>query len=79
MELSDQAPESDHAAALARVPGLAEIAQLLLPHPPEEGPLWQEFLVEGLFQGGALAREDSARGLVYSDLLTSLMRGRGNA
>ena len=79
LELSDQAPESDHAAALARVPGLAEIAQLLLPHPPEEGPLWQEFLVEGLFQGGALAREDSARGLVYSDLLTSLMRGRGNA
>ena len=32
-----------------------------------------EFILEGLFHGGALAREDSVRGLVYTDLLAHLM------
>ena len=41
-----------------------------------ERVLWQEFVLEGLFHGGALAREDSARGLVYSDLLANLMTGK---
>jgi hypothetical protein len=62
------------------VPDLAAIAAKLLKHPPEESALWQEFLLEGLFQGGSLAREDSQRGLIYSDLLASLMtrkQGKG--
>ena len=38
-----------------------------------EKALWMEFVLEGLFHGGALGREDSARGLVYSDLLANLI------
>ena len=41
--------------------------------PPNERAVWMEFVIEGLFQGGALAREDSQRGLIYSDLLAHLM------
>ena len=73
VELSDRSTDAEHAAALAKVPDLAHAAEHLLKHPPAEAALWQEFLIEGLFQGGALAREDSARGLVYSDLLANLM------
>jgi magnesium chelatase subunit I len=71
--LSDRTSDAEHAQALAQVPDLAEIALTLLKHPPEEAQLWQEFILEGLFHGGGLAREDSLRGLVYSDLLASLM------
>ncbi len=73
LDLSDRMSDAEHAAALARVPDLAHTAATLLKHPADEAVLWQEFLLEGLFQGGALAREDSLRGLVYSDLLASLM------
>jgi magnesium chelatase subunit I len=71
--LSDRTSDAEHTQALAQVPDLAEIALRLLKHPPEEAQLWQEFILEGLFHGGGLAREDSLRGLVYSDLLASLM------
>lgn len=73
LEISDRSTEAEHLAELAKVPDLAATAAKLLKHPPAEAALWQEFLLEGLFQGGALAREDSLRGLVYSDLLASLM------
>lgn len=73
IELSDRTSDAEHAKALAQVPDLAEITAKLLKHGPDDGPLWQEFVIEGLFQGGGLAREDSQRGLVYSDLLASLM------
>ncbi len=73
VQLSDRTTDAEHAKALAQVPDLAELAQKLTKHGPDDGALWQEFIIEGLFQGGGLAREDSLRGLVYSDLLASLM------
>lgn len=73
LELSDRSTDAEHLAELAKVPDLAATAAKLLTHPPAEAALWQEFILEGLFQGGALAREDSLRGQVYSDLLASLM------
>jgi magnesium chelatase subunit I len=73
LKLSDRSPSAEHEAALAAVPGLAEATDKMLKPPREERALWQEFVVEGLFQGGALAREDSLRGLVYSDLLAHMM------
>ena len=71
--LSDRSSDAEHAQALAQVPDLADVALKLIKHAPEDAALWQEFILEGLFQGGGLAREDSLRGLVYSDLLASLM------
>jgi magnesium chelatase subunit I len=76
IELDDRQDDRTHAAALAGVPGLAEVVHKLLKPSPEDAPLWQEFILEGLFHGGALAREDSVRGLVYSDLLAHLMTAR---
>ncbi len=76
VELSDRTSDTDHAKALAAVPGLAEVVDKLLKPSAEDRVLWQEFVVEGLFHGGALAREDSLRGLVYSDLLAHLMTKR---
>lgn len=75
-ELSDRSSDAEHAAALAGVAGLAKAVDVTLKPPKDERALWQEFVLEGLFHGGALAREDSARGLVYSDLLATLMTGK---
>jgi magnesium chelatase subunit I len=73
VHLSDRSPTAEYLAALNRVPGLAHATEGALAPPPAEKALWMEFILEGLFHGGALAREDSARGLVYTDLLASLM------
>jgi magnesium chelatase subunit I len=73
LPLSDRSTTAEHEAALAAVPGLAEATEKMLKPPKDERALWQEFVIEGLFHGGALAREDSARGLVYSDLLTHML------
>ncbi len=73
LKLSDRSTTKEHEAALAAVPDLAALTDRLLKPQPEERVLWQEFIVEGMFHGGALAREDSARGLVYSDLLAHMM------
>lgn len=73
LALSDRTPTDEHEATLARVPGLAEITEKHLAPPPAERALWQEFVLEGLFHGGVLAREESGRGLVYSDLLAHMM------
>ncbi len=75
-ELSDRGSEAEHAAALAKVAGLAKAVDATLKPPKDERVLWQEFVLEGLFHGGALAREESVRGLVYSDLLATLMSGK---
>ena len=77
LALSDRNSDADHAALLATVPDLVEVAAKLLKLPPQEAAVGQEFILEGLFQGGALAREDTVRGLVYSDLLVSLMTRKG--
>ncbi|MBA3684673.1 MAG: magnesium chelatase [Planctomycetes bacterium] len=71
--LSDRSPTAEHEAALAKVPGLAEITDSLCKPPAVERALWQEFVLEGLFHGGVLARDESGRGLVYSDLLAHMM------
>jgi magnesium chelatase subunit I len=71
--LSDRATSAEYLAALNAVPGLAHATEGALAPPPAEKALWMEFVLEGLFHGGALGREDSARGLVYSDLLANLM------
>jgi magnesium chelatase subunit I len=73
LELSDRMSTKEHEAALSAVPGLARLATELLKPAPGESALWMEFVIEGLFHGGALGREDSIRGLVYSDLLANLM------
>ncbi len=75
--LSDRSPTAQHEAALAAVPGLGKLADQLLKPPADERALWMEFIVEGLFHGGALAREDSARGLAYTDLLAHMMGREG--
>jgi magnesium chelatase subunit I len=71
--LSDRSTTAEHLAALAAVPGLALATEGALAPPPAEKALWMEFILEGLFHGGALGRADSVRGLVYSDLLANLM------
>ena len=71
--LSDRSSTADHLAALNTVPGLALATEGALAPPAAEKALWMEFILEGLFHGGALAREDSLRGLVYTDLLVHLM------
>jgi magnesium chelatase subunit I len=73
LNLSDRMPAKEHEAALQAVPSLARITDELLKPPREERTLWMEFIIEGMFHGGALAREDSARGMVYSDLLAHMM------
>jgi magnesium chelatase subunit I len=73
VQLGDRSPTAEHLAALNSVPGLAHATEGALAPPPAEKALWMEFVLEGLFHGGALAREDSVRGLVYTDLLASLM------
>jgi magnesium chelatase subunit I len=73
VQLSDRSPTAEYIAALNRVPGLAHATEGALAPPAAEKALWMEFILEGLFHGGALAREDSVRGLVYTDLLASLM------
>ncbi len=73
VSLSDRTPTAEHVAALAQVPGLAEVTDRLCKPPPAERALWQEFVLEGLFHGGVLARDESGRGLVYSDLLAHMM------
>ncbi len=71
VELDDRSPDPVHAQRLAAVPGLADLAAKVLPD--LDPVLAQEFLLDGLHAGGALAREDSARGLTYSDLLATMM------
>ena len=74
LELNDRASDADHAAALAEIPQLAALTQTHLKPAPGEELLWQEFVIEGLFQQGVLAREDSQRGLAYADLLSEMLR-----
>ncbi len=73
LKLSDRSSDAEHEAALQAVPGLAQATEKELKPPREELVLWMEFVIEGLFHGGALAREDSARGLAYSDLLAHML------
>ncbi len=73
LQLSDRMATKEYEAALHGVPSLGRIADELLKPPREERTLWMEFIIEGMFHGGALAREDSVRGLVYSDLLAHMM------
>jgi len=75
-DLTDRNSDVEHASVLASISGLAKAVDTMLKPPKDERALWQEFVLEGLFHGGALAREDSARGLVYSDLLATLMTGK---
>lgn len=78
--LNDHSSTAEHEAALQAVPGLAKAVDALLKPAAAERTLWMEFALEGLFHGGALAREDSARGMVYADLLSHMMgRGEGGA
>jgi magnesium chelatase subunit I len=79
VSLSDRTPTAEHEAMLARVPGLAALTDKLLAPPPAERALWQEFVLEALFHGGVLARDESGRGLVYSDLLAHMMTRGGDA
>jgi magnesium chelatase subunit I len=74
LSLSDRSSTKEHLLELSRVPGLASLTDSLINPPPNERAVWMEFIVDGLFHGGALARDDSQRGLIYSDLLAHMMK-----
>ena len=74
LALSDRNSDTEHAELLAQVPQLAELTQTYLKPPQDEALLWQEFVIEGLFQQGVIAREDQQRGLVYADLLSEMLK-----
>lgn len=74
IDLDDRSSSTDHLAALQRVDDLQATAQRLAKPSAEDLPLWMEFILEGLFAGGVLARTQTDRGLVYRDLLAHMMK-----
>jgi len=73
LRLSDRSTTAEHEAQLRSVAGLVAATEKMLKPSREDLVLSMEFVVEGLYHGGALAREDSARGLAYSDLLAHML------
>ncbi len=71
--LDDRSSDLVHQAALSAVPDLAHQATTLLKLGESASTIWQEFILEGLFHGGAIARDDSLHGPVYSDLLAHML------
>jgi len=79
VDLSDRMPTAEYIAALQKVPELETLAVRHAKPAPADVPLWMEYILEGLFAGGVIARTQTDRGLVYSDLLAHLMTGKGKA
>ncbi len=76
VELSDSQPDAAYRRALEAVPGLRALAERYLPaSTPATLPLGMELVLEGLHQHALLAKEESATGASYSDMLGIMMRG----
>ena len=72
--LSDELPFRDYEAELARVPGLAALAQAAAPATPpgmsrEQAAFWAELVLDGLHQSVKLARHDLDSTVSYKELL----------
>jgi magnesium chelatase subunit I len=74
VDLTDAMPDVQYRAALDQVPKLADLVrEHARPASDEERYLWMELVLEGLCQRSLLAREDVDRGVVYVDLLGSML------
>jgi magnesium chelatase subunit I len=77
VDLNDRSTTAEHRAALDSVPDLEALAKRFAKPADDDLAMWMEFVLEGLFTGGILARVQSDRGLVYSDLLAHMMSAKG--
>jgi magnesium chelatase subunit I len=76
VEISDSMPDSEYAAALRRVEGLADVARKHLPMQDERDlPGVMELVLEGLYQNSFVARETVGRSTFYSDMLMRMFDG----
>jgi magnesium chelatase subunit I len=76
VEISDTMPDSEYAAALRRVEGLADVARRHLPVQDERDlPGVMELVLEGLYQNSFVARETVGHSTFYSDMLMRMFDG----
>ena len=71
-------PAADYARALAKVPGLREIAETHLKPTEGELGLAMEFVLEGLHQNSLIAREDLESAVSYKDMLKTMFESMGS-
>ncbi len=79
LELGDDVPQAEFAAALAKVKGLPDLAaRYLEPRDAEEHAVAMELVLEGLHQSSMLSRERTDAGTTgYKDLLKQMLSGLG--
>jgi magnesium chelatase subunit I len=79
LELGDDMPQGEYAAALAKVKGLADLAaRYLEPADAEEHAVAMELVLEGLHQSSMLSRERTDTGTTgFKDMLKQMLSGLG--
>jgi magnesium chelatase subunit I len=79
LELGDDIPQPEYAAALSKVKGLSELAgRYLEPKDAEEHAVAMELVLEGLTQSSMLSRERTDTGTTgYKDMLKQMLSGLG--
>ncbi len=79
LELGDDVPQAEFAAALAKVKGLPDLAaRYLEPRDAEEHAVAMELVLEGLHQSSMLSRERTDTGTTgYKDMLKQMLSGLG--
>ena len=79
LELGDDLPQSEFAASLAKVKGLADLAaRYLEPADAEEHAVAMELVLEGLHQSSMLSRDRTDTGVTgYRDMLKQMLSGLG--
>jgi len=79
LELGDDLPQHDFAAALGKVKGLADLASRYLePANAEEHAVAMELVLEGLHQSSMLSRDRTDTGVTgYRDMLKQMLSGLG--
>ena len=76
LELSDRMTDAEYRAALEQVDGLRALTEQFLPLEGEsEVFAGMELVLEGLHQHSLLAKEDTATGSSYSDMLGIMLEG----
>ena len=76
VEVSDDAPEAAHRAALERVDGLLDLARRHgAPKSPAEETTMMELCLEGLHQCSVIAREDLDGRVAFKDMLKEMLAG----
>ncbi len=74
VELTDTLTAEEYRARLTAVPGLEDVVRAHLdPGDDNERLAAMEFVLEGLHQSSLLAKEDIDRGILYCDMLGSMM------